>query len=99
MLTTYHGARTAGITRRKAGGGEEDITKPCAVIDYTAKMGGVDRADHYCASYHFARKSKKWWRKVFFWLLEIAVMNALIILNLGRSSQGLQKVSFFLPKC
>jgi hypothetical protein len=29
------------------------------VLDYTNHMGGVDRSDHYCATYAFIRKSLK----------------------------------------
>ena len=51
VLSTYHGAATEVSTRHKAGGGVEEVRKPVAVLNYTAKMGAVDRADHYCASY------------------------------------------------
>ena len=33
-------------------------------------------ADQLCTSYNFARKSVKWWRKLFFWLLEICIVNS-----------------------
>jgi len=35
----------------------------------------------YCSSYAFTRKSLKWWRKTFFWLLEVAVVNSYILYN------------------
>ena len=39
-------------------------------------MLGVDRLDQRMSYYHFIRKSVKWWRKVFFWIVEVAVVNA-----------------------
>lgn len=69
--STYHGDEMVPIERKKAGGSVETVEKPVVTADYTAKMGGVDRADHYCASYNFSRKSLKWWRKLFFWILEV----------------------------
>lgn len=43
---------------------ESDSTEASEEEDDDAgDMGAVDRADHYCASYAFSRKSMKWWRK------------------------------------
>lgn len=92
VLSTYHGAATAQSVRHKAGGGEE-VTKPVAVLDYTAKMGAVDRADHFCTSYNFARKSKKWWQKMFFWVLEVSVVNAYLLSKQVSEKKGAIAVS------
>jgi len=66
IMRTFHESGTADLVRKKAGGAEEEVTKPVAVQDYTTQMGGVDRADHFCATYNFARKLKKKWQQVFF---------------------------------
>lgn len=42
-------------------------------------MLGVDKLDQLMAYYSFLHKSVKWWRKVFFWLLEAVVINSYII--------------------
>ena len=42
-------------------------------------MSGVDKLDQMMAYYSFLHKSVKWWRKVFFWVLEAAVVNSYII--------------------
>lgn len=49
------------------------ILKPEAVLQYTTNMGRVDCSDHFISNYKFERRSKKWYRKMFF-------------LALGRSS-------------
>ena len=51
-------------------------------------MGAVDRADHLCISYGFARKSVKWWRKMFFWLLEVSAVNSYILYNLNQATMN-----------
>jgi hypothetical protein len=56
-------------------------------------MGGVDVSDQYVSSYSFIRKSKKWWRKMFFWLLEVAVVNSFILYNLSAASNQKPKLS------
>ena len=53
--------------------------KPLAVNRYNYSMNGVDRADQYTVYYSFVRRSIKWWRKVFFWLMEVAVVNSYIL--------------------
>jgi len=92
VLSTYHGDQTQEISRTKTGGAVEKLIKP-AIADHTAHMGGVDRADHYCASYNFARKSRKWWRKVFFWIMELGMVNAYILFSEIRKQNGLKAVS------
>ena len=42
-------------------------------------MNGVDRADQNSVYYRFIRKTRKWWRKLFFWLLEVSVVNSYIL--------------------
>ena len=53
--------------------------KPTVVADYNLYMLGVDKLDQMMSYYSFLHKSVKWWQKVFFWLLEGAVVNAYII--------------------
>lgn len=76
------------VQRHSRKGHTDDIQKPTAIINYTAKMGAVDRADHLCTSYNFARKSLKWWHKLFFWLLEVSVINSYILYNAHRRHLG-----------
>ena len=42
-------------------------------------MLGVDRLDQRMAYYQFTRKSVRWWRKVFFWMVEVVVVNSYIL--------------------
>ena len=84
-LSTYHDATVETYQRKSKGGQVIDVVKPTLIIDYNKQMGGVDRADQLCTSYNFARKSVKWWRKLFFWLLETAIVNSYILFNKQRS--------------
>ena len=52
---------------------------PEMVDDYNHHMMGVDRMDQMMSYYSFQRKSIKWWRKVFFWVMEVMVNNAHVI--------------------
>ena len=53
--------------------------KPLVVDRYNHSMNGVDRADQYTVYYSFVRRSVKWWRKVFFWVMEVAIVNSYIL--------------------
>ena len=53
--------------------------KPLVVDAYNKFMLGVDRLDQRMSYYQFVRKSVKWWRKVFFWMIEVMVVNAYIL--------------------
>ena len=55
-------------------------------------MGGVDRADHFCGSYALLRKMSKWWRKLFFKLMEVAIVNSYILYNPNRKQNSLKDI-------
>ena len=46
------------------------------VDNYNRSMNGVDQYTEY---YSFIRKSVKWWRKLFFWLFEVTIVNSYIL--------------------
>ena len=90
MLSTYHDTTTQTVNKTSKIG-TTSVEKPTCIIDYTSKMEAVDRADHSCTSYNFSRKTLKWWRKMFFWLLEIAMVNSYILCNIVQSRKGSKK--------
>lgn len=70
-MTNWNNAGMAPVKRILRGGIEVTVKKSNVVINYIKYMGGVDRADQLASTYCFLRKSLKWWRKLFFWGLEI----------------------------
>ena len=61
--------------------------KPLVVTEYNKFMLGVDRLDQRMAYFMFERKSIKWWRKGFFWMIEVVVVNSYIIYNSHTASK------------
>ena len=59
-------------------------------------MLGVDKLDQLMSYYSFLHTSVKWWRKVFFWLTEMTVVNAYIIYQqtLTETKQKCTHVAF-----
>lgn len=80
LISTKHKASKVHMTSvRNKNPSKPPTMKPNMVVDYTKHMGGVDRADHYISNYQFMRRTKKWYRKMFFWLLEVSTVNAYIL--------------------
>ncbi|KAJ8381295.1 hypothetical protein SKAU_G00020730 [Synaphobranchus kaupii] len=75
FLTTVHPSSMAQSARLDHFTGEPKV-KPACVLDYNKKMGAVDRADMITSFVDCARKSTKWYKKLFFHLLDTAVLNA-----------------------
>lgn len=70
--------------------------KPKVVHDYNESMNGCDKLDQMISYYNnFDRKTVKWWKRLFMWIIEISQINACIIYTLSRpetnSLEGLQK--------
>ena len=53
--------------------------KPKSVLLYNSKMGGVDYIDQTLAPYESLRKSLKWYKKLAFHLIDLAVYNSYIV--------------------
>ena len=81
MLSTVHD--DAMITKarrtRQAEGGREEVRKPVMVEEYNKYMGGVDKSDQLLSYYGFSHRTVKWWRRAFFHLIDLAVVNAYIL--------------------
>ena len=76
MLSTESSARSVMVQSRATGC---TSLKPKIVNEYNLSMNGVDKADQYTVYYSFVLKSRKWWRKLFFWLFEVILVNGYIL--------------------
>ena len=57
----------------------EPIQKPLVMTKYNKYMGGVDANDQLLKYSHFSKRTIKWWKKVFFRLLNVCMVNAYIL--------------------
>lgn len=94
MLTTKHKGSQQEMTSVQSKWPNQPPTdKPNMVLDYTKHMGAVDRSDHIISSYQFLRKSKKWYRKMFFWLLEVSIINSYVLYKNVQTTHGKKPLS------
>jgi hypothetical protein len=77
VLTNMHSPPVDGNFRDESGNATS--IKPRAIKDYNAHMGFVDKSDRMVNSYGIARRTWKWTKKLFFHLLDQAILNAYIL--------------------
>ena len=66
--------------KRKGKRGERGgIVSPPWIRDYNRHMGGVDFADRIIKYYNCAQRSRRWNRRIIFYLLELAIHNAYVL--------------------
>ena len=56
-----------------------NVSKPCCVLAYNSKMGSVDNLDRRNTFVECAQKTIKWYRKLFFYVLDVAVFNSYVV--------------------
>lgn len=84
IISTVHEATYTILQNRRYGG---DLVKPTAVVDYCKHMGGVDLSDQLLQYYESLRRTVKWYKKLFFHLLNMLVVNAYkLFLKYGHNS-------------
>ena len=76
------------MTSRTTG---RELSKPTIVHDYNQCMNAVDRADQ---CYAFVRRCKKWWRKVYFWLLEVTVVNSYVLFKSCNTQHNITHLEY-----
>ncbi|XP_064876538.1 piggyBac transposable element-derived protein 4-like [Oncorhynchus nerka] len=78
VLSTVHTATMSATGKVDHLTGERKI-KPDCVLDYNLKMGAVDKADMINSFVECTRKTNKWYKKIFFHLIDTAVLNGSIV--------------------
>lgn len=68
------------------------ILKPDCVLSYNRYMGAVDRCDQMVVNGCFDRRTLKWWKKVFFHVIGLAVVNAYLLYKKQTQNAVQQRV-------
>ena len=72
---------------RGARGGVEFIQKPQMIDEYNKHMGGVDLSEQLVLYYGYSHRQIKWWKRVFFHLIDLALVNSNISVNKQQLTQ------------
>ncbi|OXA42206.1 PiggyBac transposable element-derived protein 4 [Folsomia candida] len=73
MISTIHNHEMKEITQRGTG---NTINKPVSVLEYNAHARGIDQGDMMMHFYTMRKKCVKWYKKLFFHLVDICLYNA-----------------------
>jgi hypothetical protein len=90
FLTTSH---EDVLVEAPSSRGTHHKMKPSAVLDYKYKTG-VDRSDQMLSYYKFKKKTIKWWKKLFFRLFDLVVVNAHILRNKTSKKKMLLEIFY-----
>ena len=83
FISNHHNpTKIESVGRKQKDGTIQDVNCPSLVKDYNANMGFVDKMDMLKSIYEVDRKSKtKSWPRIFWYFVDISVVNAYIILK------------------
>ena len=83
MVTTAGNANeTTQVNRKRKAGGTwsaTNVQQPQVFQMYNQYMNAVDRSDQILATHNVQRKCMRWWKTLFFHLIDIAVVNSFIL--------------------
>jgi hypothetical protein len=84
------------VNRRSKDGSRAPIACPQSVKDYNTYMGGVDLADARRKSYSCSRRSRKGWHRLFYFLVDISMVNAYLLHQRNPNSPKQRMKDFIL---
>ena len=70
---------TGMVSRKQKDGTRIDVPCPATVYLYNRYMGGVDRGDQLRKYYHFRMKSRKNYKYIFWFLVDVCITNSYIL--------------------
>ena len=81
LSTAFDPTVVGNVNRTQTDGTTALVSCPEVVCQYTGRMGGVDRFDERRGRYSVSRRSRKWWMRIFFFLVDSAIANSLVLYN------------------
>eukprot|EP00456_Euglypha_rotunda_P053094 TRINITY_DN42825_c0_g1_i3.p1 TRINITY_DN42825_c0_g1~~TRINITY_DN42825_c0_g1_i3.p1 ORF type:complete len:287 (-),score=-7.87 TRINITY_DN42825_c0_g1_i3:91-888(-) len=85
---------TDSVKRRRGSQGQIQLSCPPCLKLYTRYMGGVDRSDRLVRTYSVSRRSKKWWYRLFYYLLDTSIANSFILYHNSSNHQKITELEF-----
>ena len=92
VLSTNADPKTVAVQRRSKNGMIE-VQIPASVIKYNSAMFGDDLHDQNRSYYPVGRPGTKWWRYLFNYLVQVAIVNLFILMKRARPDDGRAAVS------
>ena len=95
MYSNCQPMETGLVLRRRKDGSRMEVPCPTAIISYNQHMGGVDRGDQVRGYYSCRTRCRKFYKYIFYFLLDVSITNAFILQKHFFSDQPFQHVKGF----
>jgi len=79
--------QVTSVKRKNRDGTSSIIPCPAAVAEYNSIMGGEDRFDQRRERYTVGRRLLKWWHRLLYFLIDLAIVNSFIMWNCNNGVQ------------
>ena len=76
VVTYYQFDEITSVKRKQPDGSTIEVRCPACVKGYNINMGGVDLSDQKRKTLSCSRKSIKWYMRLFWFVVDICVVNA-----------------------
>ncbi|KAH9365727.1 hypothetical protein HPB48_009612 [Haemaphysalis longicornis] len=93
LVSSYAGVQPTDTCKRWSTKEQRtiDVSRPFAVKEYHTFMGGVDLADMLIELYRTDHKSKKWYMRIFFWFIDVSIVNGWLLYKRHCLQLGIKK--------
>lgn len=81
MSTGCNNQSAGSVLRKEKDGRRVEVPCPSSVILYNEHIGGVDRGDQKRGYYNCRTKSRKFYKYIFYFLLDVAITDTHILLS------------------
>lgn len=95
MSTNTQPTASGTVLRKQQDGTQTPVPCPQAIISYNEFMGGVDRGDQFRGYYSCHMKSRKFYKYIFYFLLDVAITNAFILYKHHTTSPKYKTIKDF----
>ena len=65
-----------------------EIPRPIPIEQYNQFMGGVDKPDQYLAYHNVLHKTVRYWKTLFYHMIDVAVVNAFVLITTSLCCLG-----------
>lgn len=89
MSTYWQATGTNTVKRKKKSDGSyvvQNVNIPPPIADYNQNMGGVDLSDQLIKYYNAVKKTKKWWKVLFYHFIDMSIVNGFILYKMSEGT-------------
>lgn len=85
LTTAFHPkVNKSFCDRTQKDGSKKAFQCPSTILQYTERMGGVDRFDQKRGTYEVGRRSKRWWLRIFYFCVDLAITNSFLLYSSNK---------------